>query len=109
MFTSISAGEFCNIIMTGEPTHTASKERMAPKLILSSECVPQLSNTALQQSSHHNDSCAPTINYCLESATAITLRFQLFSACYTALQMKDSVRIVSAINPVTTENTDNSC
>ena len=37
---------FCNIIMTGEPTHTASKERMVPELMLLSERMPQLSNTA---------------------------------------------------------------
>ena len=49
-----------------------------------------------------------TINYCLESAAAITLHFQLCSAPYTALQTKNSVRIISAINPVTTENTDDS-
>ena len=47
----------------------------------------------------------PTIYYCLVSAAAITLRFQR----YTALQMKNSVRIISAINPVTTENMDDSC
>ena len=51
----------------------------------------------------------PTIYYCLESALAITLHFQLCSAPYTALQTKNSVRIISAINPVTTENTDDSC
>ena len=34
--------------MTGEPTHTASKERMAPELMYSSERVPQLSKTALK-------------------------------------------------------------
>ena len=98
---------FCNIIITGEPTHTASKERMAPELMLPSEHVPQLSNTAskvqwplrfaysyvqpvtqcyrrktveevpLRQSSHHENMIhtPPTINYCLESAAAITLRF----------------------------------
>ena len=57
----------------------------------------------VQQSSHHNNMMirAPsTINYCLEGAAAITLHFQL--------QMKNSVIIVSAINPVTTENTDDS-
>ena len=32
--------------MTGEPTHTASKERMVPELMFSSERVPQLSQTA---------------------------------------------------------------
>ena len=65
----------------------------------------------LQQYSHHENMTIrtpPTINYCLESAAAITLRFQLFSAHYTALQMKNNVRIVSAIYPVTTKNTDDS-
>ena len=32
--------------MTCEPTHTTSKERMAPELMFSSERVPQLSKTA---------------------------------------------------------------
>ena len=32
--------------MTGEPTHTSSKERMAPELMVSSERMPQLSQTA---------------------------------------------------------------
>ena len=127
--------------MTGEPTYTASKERIAPELMLSSEHVPQLSNAAskvqwplhfaysyvqpvtqhyrrktveevpLQQSSHHENTMIhmpPTINYCLENAAAITLCFQLFSARYTMSQAKNSVRIVSVINPVTTENMDNS-
>ena len=65
----------------------------------------------LQQSSHHENTTIhvpPTINYCLESAAAITLCFLLCSARYTALQTKNSVRIVSAISPVTTENTDDS-
>ena len=44
-------------------------------------------------------------HYCLESAAAITLRFQLLSARYMALQTKNSIRIVSTINPVTMENT----
>ena len=56
----------------------------------------------------YDDSCALSINYYLESAAAIMLRFELCSAHYTALQMKKSVRIV-AISPVTTENTDDSC
>ena len=41
-----------------------------------------------------------------QKCSTIALRFQLCSACYTELQKKNSVRIVSAINPVTTENTD---
>ena len=126
--------------MTNEPTHTTSKERMVPEVMLSSERVAQLSITAskvqlplcfafsyvwpvtqcyrrktlevpLQQSSHLKNTtiCTPqTINYCLESAAAITLCFQLCSTHYTVLQMKNSVRIVSAISPVTMENTDDS-
>ena len=40
--------------MTGEPTHTASKERMAPELMFLSEWhTPQLSNTALKCSGHY--------------------------------------------------------
>ena len=76
--------------MTGEPTHTTSKERMAPELIFSSEHTPQLSIT------------------CFESAVAIMLHFQICLAHYTALQMKNSVRIISVINPVTMENTSRS-
>ena len=111
--------------MTDEP---ASKERMAPDLMFSSECMPQLSKTAsnvqwplrfafsyvqlvtqryrrktvevpLQQSSHHENRTirvATTINHCLKSSAAITLCFQLCSTHCTALQMKNSVRIVSA-------------
>ena len=121
--------------------YIASKERVVPELMFSSECVTQLSKTAskvqwplrfafsyvqpvtqhyrrktvevpLQQSSHLENTMIrvpPTINYCLESAAPITLHFQLCSARYTALQMKNSVRNVSAISPFTTENnTDDS-
>ena len=51
------------------------------------------------QSSHHEkyDLYVPTISYCLESAVAITLRYQLCSAHYTALQMKNSIKIASAV------------
>ena len=127
--------------MTGEPTHTASKQRMAPELMFSSECPPQRSNTAskaimlyfqlcstrytvLQMKNNrrsasaiiqsHDDLRTPTvskklsISYCLKSAAAITLHFQLYSAHYTALQTKNSVKIVSATNPITTENMDSS-
>ena len=57
--------------MTGEPTHTTSKERMAPELMFSS-------------------ACAPTIKNSFESALANMLRFQLCSARYTALHTKNS-------------------
>ena len=40
--------------------------------------------------------CAPAIKHCFESAVAITLRFQLCSAHYTMLQMKNSGRSASA-------------
>ena len=33
--------------MTGEPTHTVLEERMAPSLLFSSECMPQLSITEI--------------------------------------------------------------
>ena len=62
--------------MTGEPTHTTSKERMAPELMFSSERVPMHA----------------AIKYCFESAVAITLCFQLCSPRYTALQKKNSRR-----------------
>ena len=68
--------------MTGEPVHIASIERIAPEVIwFLSERVPQLS-----------------IN-----EVAITL---LCSAHYTGLQMKESRRSTSAINPVTMKNMD---
>ena len=50
----------------------------------------------------------PAINYCLKSAVAIALHFQLCSARYTVLQMKDGIRSASAINLVTTKNMDDS-
>ena len=63
--------------MTGEPTHSASKERMAPELMFSSEHATAITNY-------------------FESTVAITLRFQLCSARYTALQTKNSKRSLSA-------------
>ena len=77
--------------MTGEPTHITSKERMAPELMSSSKCVSQLSISAskVQQ----------PLRFTFSYVQPIT---------QTELQMKNSVRIVSAINPVTTENTDDS-
>ena len=63
----------------------------------------------LQQSSHTTICAPPTvskklsISYCLKSAVAIILHFQLCSAHYTALQTKNSAKIVSATNPITTE------
>ena len=68
----------------------------------------RLQKVPLQQSSHHENTTIhvpPTINHCLKSAAAC---FKLCSACYKASQTKNSVRIVSAINPVTTENTEDS-
>ena len=66
--------------MTGEPTHTISKERMAPALMFFSERVPQLSIT-------------------LESEVAIMLRFQLCSACYAALRTVGEVPLQSIQSP----------
>ena len=68
----------------------------------------RLQEVSQQQSSHHKNMTIrvpSTINYCLKSAAA---RFQLCSACYKASQTRNGVRIVSAINPVTMENTDES-
>ena len=65
----------------------------------------------LQQSCHHENTIHSPQNYQLlprKYSGYITLRFQLCSARYTALQTKNSVRIISAISPVTTENTDDS-
>ena len=71
--------------------------------------VEEMPLQSIQSPQKYTMICAPpTINYCLESIAAITLCFQLCSARYTALQMKNSVRIASAINPVTTENMDDS-
>ena len=71
--------------MTGEHMHTTSKERMVSEIMFSTEHAPKL-----------------------KSEVAYTLHFQLCSARFTALQMKNSRRTASAINPATTENTDNS-
>ena len=72
--------------MTGEPTHTASKERMAPELMLSSERTLQLSIT--------------------DSKVKWLLHFAFIY--FSPLQMKNSTRSVSAINPVAPENTGDS-
>ena len=54
-----------------------------------------------------NDSRALIID-CSKVKVALTLCFQLRSACFTALQIKHCRRSTFAINPVTMENTDNS-
>ena len=61
--------------------------------MFSSECVPQLSNTASK------------VQWPLHFAFSYV---QLCSTRYTALQAKNSVRIVYAISPVAMENTDDS-
>ena len=122
--------------MTGEPTHTASKERMVPELIFSSEHMPQISKTAskvqwplhfafsyvqalqiktveeepLQQSSHLKILRFTCPNYQLlpRKCSVYTLHFQLCSAHYTALQMKNSCKIISAISPFTMDYIDDS-
>ena len=40
---------FVYFIMTSEPTHTASKERIVPEVIFSTEHMPQLSITDLKK------------------------------------------------------------
>ena len=76
--------------MTNEAVHTALKERMVlgmPENIL---CHNASLNNQLQNG---------------KVGGHITLCFQLCSAHYTALQMKNSMRSISAINPAATENT----
>ena len=65
--------------MTGEPTHTASKERMVPELMFL-KCFRL--------------NVRPAIKNCFKSAVAITLRFQLCSARYTVLQTKKTTEEV---------------
>ena len=74
----------CNIIMTGESAHTASKEMIVPGLMFPSEC-------------------APAINYLLQSEVGITLCFWYVQP---VLHMKNN-RSTSATNPVTMKNIDN--
>ena len=66
--------------MTGEPTHTTSKER--------------------------NGAMHPRVNYCLKSDVSIMLHCQLCSTCYTALRIKNCSKITSAIKVATMKNTD---
>ena len=66
-------------------------------------------SAAIQSPQKHNVSHILTINYCLESVAAITLRFPaMFSLLHSITNEEQCVRIVSAINPVTTENMDDS-
>ena len=65
--------------MTGEPTHTVSKER----------------NGAM---------CPSYINYHLK--ISITLHCQLFSTCYTAVRIKNCSKSTSAIKVATMKNMD---
>ena len=64
--------------MTGEPTHTTSKERMVPR--------------------------TPAINYRLKSEVSIMLRCQLCSTHYTALRIKNCSKSTSAIKVATMKN-----
>ena len=67
--------------MTGEPTHTASKQR--------------------------NGAACPATNYHLKSEVSITLCCQLCSTRYTALRIKDCSKSTSAIKVATMKNVDN--
>ena len=81
-----SSDLFVTFLMTGEPAHTASKKEWGHTL-----CV-------------HLDEY---LNYQLctvKKPFIITLHFQLSSACYTVLQMKNITRSIYAINPVTTDS-----
>ena len=73
--------------------------------------VPQMKNnrrsaSATIQSPRKYDSSAP--NYQLLPRKC-SRHYVSVSAIFNPLQTKNSVRIISAINPVTTENTDDSC
>ena len=73
--------------MTGEPSHTASKERAVPDLMLLSERAPQL-----------------PIAECEE---VITLHIiQVCSIRYTVLQMKNSTRSANIGKPFCTATTN---
>ena len=111
--------------MTGEPMYTASKERMAPEVMFLTECAPQLSITnskvkwLLCYAFSYRIFCFH-VNINLHIAVHVTWFTQyasvqtetkksVCSAHFTALQqMKSSRRSSSAINSVTTENTDDS-
>ena len=71
-------------MMTGEPTHTALKER----------------NGAM---------CPSHISYRLKSEVSIMLHCQLCSTCYTAVQIKNNLKSTSAIKVATMKKTDNFC
>ena len=75
---------FCIIIMTAEPTHTALEEGMVPGLLFLSKRALQLSITEIAKWSL----CFVFSYVC--------------SACYTVLEMKNTMRRTSAVNPVTT-------
>ena len=75
---------FCNIIMTGKHMHTTSKGRVVPQLMFSFEHVPQQSIT--------------------ENAKRLLISFDLLPS----ITMKNTMRNTSVINPVTTENTEDS-
>ena len=67
--------------MTGEPTHTGSKEK--------------------------NGATRPTINYHLKSEVSIMLCYhQLCSTRYTALRIKNRSKSTTAIKVATMKNTD---
>ena len=49
------------------------------------------------------------INYCLKSEVSITLRCRLCSTCYTAIQIKNCLKSISAIKIATMKNMDDFC
>ena len=79
----------CNLIMTCEPTHTASKERMVPELMSLSKCMPQLSITAskVQQPLHF------TFSY----VQPVTQRYQWKTVLESSLQSTQSPRKIRTI------------
>ena len=78
--------------MIGKPVHTAPKERIAPELMFSSKRALLLSTT---------DTKVKWL-FCFDFS-------YVQPTMYSAIQMKNSIRSTSAINPVTKENTDDFC
>ena len=122
--------------MTGEPTHTASKERMAPELMFSPERASQLSQTAskvqwplrfdfsyvqpvtqcyrqktvkdvpLQQSSHHNNT---TIHMPPTINYCLVSAAAILRFAFSYAQPVTQRYKRRTVSPVTTENMDDSC
>ena len=116
--------------MTGEPTHTTSEMMPRTPIIIRKAKYPlrfvdsyvqpvtqhfesRAVRKAPQQSTYieRNGAACPSYinNYRLKSEVSITLRCQLCSTRYTAVQMKNCLKSTSAIKIATMTNMDNFC